>query len=220
VTAYFPFHRYSEDDVMPRMRPAFERYRTATADLDAVCERSRVPLETHRELDERPTGYMIVRLPLDGDGASFGTDGAQVSRRLMGEVTDARFGDLSLHMQPNSWFHMLSDHAVVFRVLPIAPDRSLVRTTWLVHADAVEGVDYDVDSLTAVWRATNDQDRALVEKTQRGVADPSYEPGPYGLIEDDVEAFVSWYVRRVGDYLMPHHEHLEQLGRLSPAVSQ
>jgi Rieske 2Fe-2S family protein len=220
VTAYFPFHRYSEEDVTPRLRPAFERYQAATADLNAVCERSRVPLETHRELDDRPTGYMIMRLPLDGHGASFGTDGAQVSRRLMGDVTDSRFGDLSLHLQPNSWFHMLSDHAVVFRVLPIAPNKSLVRTTWLVHADAVEGVDYDVDSLTAVWQATNDQDRELVETAQRGVSDPSYEPGPYGLVEDDVEAFVSWYVRRVGDYLMPHHGHLEQLRRLSPVASQ
>lgn len=220
VTAYFPFHRYSDEDVTPRMRPAFARYQAATADLASVCETSKVPVDTHRDLDDRPTGYMIMRLPLDGDGASFGPDGAQVSRKLMGDVTDPRFGDLSLHTQPNAWFHLLSDHAVVFRVLPIAPGRSLVRTTWLVHADAVEGVDYDVDSLTQVWRATNDQDRALVEKAQRGVTDPSYEPGPYGLVEDDVEAFITWYVRRVGQCLAPHPEHVEQLGRLTPAASQ
>jgi glycine betaine monooxygenase A len=220
ITAYFPFHRYSEEDVTPRMRPAFERYQAASAHLDNVCTMSKVPLETHRELDSRPTGYMIMRLPLDGDGASFGPDGAQVCRKLMGDVNDARFGDLSLHLQPNSWFHLLSDHAVVFSALPVAPGKTLVRTTWLVHADAVEGVDYDVDSLTQVWQATNNQDRELVEKAQRGVTDPSYEPGPYGLVEDDVEAFINWYVRRVSEYLTPHHEHVEQLGRLNPAASQ
>jgi glycine betaine catabolism A len=220
ITAYFPFHRYSEEDVTPRMRPAFERYQAATEHLDNVCTIGRVPRETKRDLENRPTGYMVMRLPLDGDGASFGPDGAQVCQRLMGEVKDPRFGDLTLHVQPNAWFHMLSDHAVVFSVLPVAPDRTLVRTTWLVHADAVEGVDYDVESLTQVWRATNDQDRALVETAQRGTTDPSYEPGPYGLVEDDVEAFVNWYIQRLREYLFPHHEHAEQLAHLAPVSAK
>ena len=73
-------------------------------------------------------------------------DGAQVCKKLMGSLTEPKFGDLSLHLQPNSWFHFLSDHAVVFRVLPLSADKSIVRTTWLVHPDAVEGVDYDVES--------------------------------------------------------------------------
>jgi Rieske 2Fe-2S family protein len=77
-----------------------------------------------------------------------------------------------------------------------------------VHADAVEGVDYDVESLTAVWRATNDQDRALVEKTQRGVLDPGYEPGPYALVEDDVDAFVTWYIGRLREHLTLENDHL------------
>jgi glycine betaine catabolism A len=219
VTAYFPFHRYTEDDVTPRMRPAYERYLGAKSDLNGVCERSRVPLETHHDLEDRPTGYMIMRLPLDGDGASFGTDGAQVSRKLLGDVVDPKFGDLSLHVQPNAWFHFLSDHAVVFRVIPVSPGRSLVRTTWLVHADAVEGVDYEIDTLTQVWQATNDQDRVLVEKAQRGVQDPSYEPGPYGLIEDDVESFMKWYVGRLRAHLAID-EHSGQSARLSAVASQ
>ena len=122
-------------------------------------------------------------------------------KKLLGSLTEPKFGDLSLHMQPNSWFHFLSDHAVVFRVLPLSADKSIVRTTWLVHPDAVEGVDYDVDSLTAVWRATNNEDRELVIGTQNGVTNPGYRPGPYSLVEDDVEAFVNWYVKRVEDYL-------------------
>ena len=97
----------------------------------------------------------------------------------LGSIADDRFGDMHLHTQPNAWFHLLSDHAVVFTVLPLAPDRTLVRTTWLVHADAVEGVDYDVPTLTHVWRATNAQDSAFVARAQRGVEDPGYEPGPY-----------------------------------------
>ncbi len=218
TSAYFPFHRYSEDDVTPRMRPAYERFLASTAHLENVCATMGYPHDTHHELDTRATGYMIMRLALDGEGASFSPDGAQLCKKLMGDITEPRCGDLSLHMQPNSWFHMLSDHAVVFNVVPLAPGRTLVRTTWLVHADAVEGVDYDIDSLSATWRATNAQDQELVQRAQRGIADASYEPGPYGLVEDDVESFISWYVDRIRAYLTPHTEYFDQLSHLT-AVS-
>jgi glycine betaine catabolism A len=201
VTAYFPLFGYSEDDITPRLRPVFERYQAAATNLERVCAIRQFPRDERRELDTRPTGFQLSHLPLDGDGISFGQDGAQVSKKLMGSLTEAKFGDLSLHLQPNSWFHFLSDHAVVFRVLPVSPDESMVRTTWLVHPDAVEGVDYEVDSLTAVWRATNLQDRDLVNGTQNGVTNPGYLPGPYSLVEDDVEAFVNWYVKRVQSYV-------------------
>jgi glycine betaine catabolism A len=201
VSAYFPLFGYSEDDITPRLRPTFERYVAAAADLERVCSLRGFPRNERRELDSRPTGFQLTHMPLDGSGISFAADGAQVCKKLMGSITEPRFGDLSWHLQPNSWFHFLSDHAVVFRVLPLSADKSLVRTTWLVHPDAKEGVDYDVDSLTAVWRATNNEDRELVIGTQNGVTNPGYVPGPYSLVEDDVEAFVNWYVKRVDAYL-------------------
>ena len=119
----------------------------------------------------------------------------------MGSLTEPKFGDLSVHFQPNSWFHFLSDHAVVFRVLPESAGQEHRAHHLAGTPDAVEGVDYDVDSLTAVWRATNNEDRVLVIGTQNGVTNPGYIPGPYSLVEDDVEAFVNWYVKRVEDYL-------------------
>jgi glycine betaine catabolism A len=201
VTAYFPLFGYSPEDVTPRMRPIFERYQAAAADLRSACARMRIPTLTRRELDTRITGYQVQRLPLDGAGSSFGTDGKPVCSKLMGSISEPRFGDLSFHTQPNSWFHVLSDHAIVFRVLPVSAGKSILRTTWLVHPDAVEGVDYDVDTLTAVWRATSDQDAVLVAATQLGVSDPSYIPGPYSEVEGDVEAFVRWYIGRVREHI-------------------
>jgi Rieske 2Fe-2S family protein len=201
VTAYFPLFSYSEDDITPRLRPLFTRYQAAAANLESACTANRFPRGDRRELDTRATGFQISHLPLDGAGASFGPGGEQVSRKLMGSIGSAAFGDLSIHTQPNSWCHFLSDHAVVFRVLPLGPDTTVVRTTWLVHRDAVEGVDYDLDTLTAVWRATNHQDRTLVARAQKGVANPAYEPGPYSLVEGDVEAFVNWYIGRVQQHL-------------------
>ena len=200
VSAYFPLFGYSEDDITPRLRPTFERYVAAAADLERVCSLRGFPRNERRELDNRPTGFQLTHLPLDGSGISFAPDGAQVCKRLMGSLTEPKFGDLSWHMQPNAWFHFLSDHAVVFRVLPLSADKSIVRTTWLVHPDAKEGVDYEVDSLTAVWRATNNEDRELVIGTQNGVTNPGYVPGPYSMVEDDVEGFVNWYVKRLDAY--------------------
>ena len=201
ITAYFPLFGYSEDDITPRLRPVFERYQTAAANLESACAASRFPRDERRELDTRATGFQVSHLPLDGAGASFGPGGEQVCTKLMGSIPTAQFGDLSMHLQPNSWFHLLGDHAVVFRALPLGPDKSVVRTTWLVHADAVEGVDYDLELLTGVWKATNVQDRALVARAQNGVTNPGYEPGPYSLVEDDVEAFVNWYIGRLQEHL-------------------
>lgn len=201
LSAYFPLHGYTSDDVPPRLRKTWQRFEKASADLDAARARQGFPREYVRELDTRPTGFMIGHLPLDGAGESYSAGGKAVSRPRMGSIADDRFGDLHLHMQPNAWFHMLSDHAVLFSVLPLGPDRTFLRTTWLVHPDAVEGVDYDVSTLTNVWAATNAQDSAFVARTHLGVEDPGYQPGPYSEVEGDVEAFVNWYVSRVRAHL-------------------
>lgn len=59
---------------------------------------------------------------------------------------------------------------------------------------AVEGVDYDLDRLTKLWLATNDQDRRLVEGTFAGVSSPAYEPGPFSEnAENGVCQFDDWY---------------------------
>ena len=107
---------------------------------------------------------------------------------------------------PNTWNHFLGDHAIVFRVLPISATETEVTTTWLVHKDAVEGVDYDLQNLTTVWMATNDEDRQVVEENQKGILSPAYEPGPYSTLQEEgVIQFVDWYVGLMTDRLSPLH---------------
>ncbi|MFZ2238510.1 MAG: SRPBCC family protein [Gordonia amarae] len=195
--AYFPFHRFDESKIPARQRPVFEQYQAATSALSAARDAIGFPSAHIRELDTRVTGFMVDHMPLKGLGASYGAEGAPVSTRLLGQIRDRAFGDFHMHWQPNAWFHLLSDCAVVFSVLPVSPARTMVRTTWLVHRDAQEGIDYRLDELTHVWEHTNAEDCDLVERTQNGVGDPGYVPGPYSLVEDDVEAFVSWYVGRL-----------------------
>ncbi|MFT7111197.1 MAG: Rieske 2Fe-2S family protein, partial [Psychrobacter glaciei] len=98
-----------------------------------------------------------------------------------------------LHL-PNSWNHMQSDHCVVFRVLPISAQETLVTTKWIVHKDAVEGKDYDLEKLCRVWHSTNNEDKGFTEENQRGINSMGYQPGPYApAYEFAVINFVNWY---------------------------
>ena len=194
---FFPTYGYPEDQIPARLRTAHARYKLAEAELERACQALGLPYAAIEELEEPVSAFRVQREALDGGGESYTVDGKAASRRLLGDFDVARLGRLSLHTQPNAWFHFLADHAVTFAVLPLSADRTLVRTTWLVHEDAVEGVDYDLDTLTHVWRLTNDQDSVFCERAQAGVQSPAYQPGPYAAGESQVDSFCSWYIRRL-----------------------
>jgi Rieske 2Fe-2S family protein len=141
--------------------------------------------------------YRITRLPLIGDAVSYTMDGkAAVAKPLSPDVREPSIGAMVLFHYPSTWNHILGDHAVTFRVLPLGPTETQVTTKWLVHKDAVEGVDYDLQSLSRVWTATNNQDLSIVEGNQIGISSPVYEPGPYSAEhEGGVMQFVQWYCR-------------------------
>jgi Rieske 2Fe-2S family protein len=139
--------------------------------------------------------YRTARMPLIDGTVSFTMNGeAAVRRPLSDRVTDPNTGTLLLFHYPSTWNHVLADHAMSFRVLPISPSETLLTTKWLVHKEAVEGVDYDLKTMTEVWLATNDADRRICQENQIGVASPAYDPAPYSTIhEGGVTQFVNWY---------------------------
>ena len=201
LCSYFPTYGLTEELVPPHLEDAWERSLEAEAVLQQRCQRYGLPYEVFEELDTRVAGIRVSREALDGAGESFSADGRRLSQKLLGDLPDFRLGRCSMHLQPNSWFHFLSDHAITFSVFPLGVDRTLVRTTWLVADDAVEGVDYDLKQLTHTWEQTNIQDQELVELAQRGVSSPVYEQGPYMRSEYQVEAFVNWYIQRMREYM-------------------
>jgi len=144
-----------------------------------------------------------ARMPLLRNAVSYTMSGRPaVSRPLSDSVREPNIGALLLFHYPTTWNHVLGDHALSFRVLPLGPMETQVTTKWLVHKDAVEGVDYDLKTLTEVWQATNDQDRRIVEENQIGILSPAYEPGPYAPEhEGGVEQFVDWYSRHLRAHL-------------------
>jgi phenylpropionate dioxygenase-like ring-hydroxylating dioxygenase large terminal subunit len=139
--------------------------------------------------------FRVMRMPLVSGTRSMTLDGQPAVSQRFGDLPDDDLGDVLLYHYPSTWNHFMADHALTFRMLPLTATTTELRTTWLVPGDAVEGVDYDFERLTEVWVATNAQDTALVERTQRGVSSPAYRPGPYAPVEEEgVIQFVDWYV--------------------------
>ncbi|MEX3776836.1 aromatic ring-hydroxylating dioxygenase subunit alpha [Pseudomonas sp. MYb118] len=165
------------------------------------CEAGGLPSRLVMDADGQ---YRMTRIPLSAGASSYTMDGKPAVARRLDRSQVPNIGALLYFNYPSTWNHFLGDHALSFRVLPLGPGETVVTTKWLVPKDAQEGVDYDIERLTKVWVATNDQDRRLVEGTQVGVTSPAYEPGPYSsLVENGVCQFVDWYstlmLRRLGE---------------------
>ncbi|MCF3932344.1 aromatic ring-hydroxylating dioxygenase subunit alpha [Acuticoccus sp. M5D2P5] len=142
------------------------------------------------------TNFRTQRLIIAGSGESQTPDSLAACALPLGT---AKKGTGDTHLWGiNSWSHMMADHAVVMTLMPLSADRTLVRTKWLVHKDAVEGVDYDLENLTSVWLATNKQDADLVRIAQEGVQSAGFRPGPYSrFTEKQLDDFATWYVERM-----------------------
>ncbi|MBJ7537510.1 aromatic ring-hydroxylating oxygenase subunit alpha [Marinomonas transparens] len=136
----------------------------------------------------------IVRMPLKKGTKVMTIDGDKASNKNLGRIKNAELGSMRILHLPNSWNHMQSDHFIVFRVLPVSAQETIVTTKWFVHKDAVEGVDYDPENLRKVWDATNEQDKVLGERNQLGINSIGYRPGPYSeTFEFGVINFLNWY---------------------------
>ncbi|MEL4070217.1 aromatic ring-hydroxylating dioxygenase subunit alpha [Ochrobactrum sp. GPK 3] len=161
------------------------------------CASAGLPAEFKMSEDGR---YRITRIPLLRDAVSYTMSGkAAVKKPLSEQVAgDTNIGAMLLFNYPVTWNHLMADHAISFRVMPISAEETLVTTKWLVHKDAVEGVDYDLDELTHVWIQTNDQDRQIVEENAVGIRSPAYQPGPYSVEhEGGVMQFLEWYTNTI-----------------------
>jgi Rieske 2Fe-2S family protein len=96
---------------------------------------------------------------------------------------------------PICWAHARADHAVLTRLLPLGPEHTSIRVTWLVDGDVVEVRDYELDRLVPFWQLTSEQDWSPCEGNHAGVRNPAFTAGRYSLRrERNVAEFVRWYL--------------------------
>ena len=155
------------------------------------------PLEGH--------WWQTARFALNAGCVSISGDGQHLVKKLMCDVEGGDIGSMRWALDPHCFAHATADHVVVFSAMPVGPHETHVFTKWYVHQDAVEGVDYDVDSLIDLWTRTNLQDKNLAENNQVGVNSPGYTPGPYSPDAEMLALrFTDWYCDRARAYIDAH----------------
>jgi len=190
--------------------PEFSRYHATEKPDDEVAglrvqaaDRARaqgieIPTVDHWP-DSGPEGQEIVHCTYDAIYPGFVTgseDGRPVAP-LMGKFRDYDGGFTYVDLGPTSFFLAYPDHGVVYLFVPRTSQRTDMELTWLVKGDAREGVDYDRERLTWLWRVTSDADKLIIEKNQEGVNSRYYRPGPYGPMESQPRRFSEWYLRQI-----------------------
>ncbi len=151
--------------------------------------------ETGHFVDEADTPHLgeASRVPIR-EGFLSETQDGQPAAPLMGDFKAYDGGQTSCAFNPFSDLLMSNDFAVMFRFTPIGPLETDVELTWLVHEDAEEGEDYQLDRLTWLWDVTTKEDAQIIENNQAGVLSSRYRPGPYSGQETATDRFVRWYL--------------------------
>lgn len=127
--------------------------------------------------------------------------------KLLGRYAAEDNGQVDWGIMPSFFCYTSCTSTVIYRITPLSPTRCELAQTWLVHKDAIEGVDYDVHNLTWVDRATQNQDEAIVRDTQAGVTSRFYEPGPYAILEEPIMKVYENYI-----HTMRRGRELEAVG--------
>ena len=162
--------------------------------------------------------WQAMRFPLNDGAITLSMDGKLACGKLMCDVANGDIGSMRWSLEPHCFAHATSDSVFMFSAMPTGPEETVVTSKWLVHKDAVEGVDYRVDDLTELWTKTNLQDLDLCETNQRGVNSLGYVPGPYSEeAEALVMRFVDWYCAEATRYIDRSHARWTAACARSPA---
>jgi len=146
--------------------------------------------------------YEIGRFALADGVLSYTADGKPVVAKKLGRVGHGDVGTMWWGINPHCFNHVTGDFHFWFQAMPAGPEETLITGRWIVHEDAVEGVDYDRDRLTEVWNATDIEDQLLAENNQRGVNSAGYVPGPYSQVTEAlVLRLVDWYCATAKKFL-------------------
>ncbi len=117
---------------------------------------------------------------------------------IMGRFSDYDRGFTVFYVGPLNHFLAYGDYGAIFRYTPRSVAETELHVTWLVRGDARQGIDYDLDRVTWLWRVTAQADKRIVEENQIGVNSRFYEPGPYAQpIESGTQRFTEWYLKEL-----------------------
>ncbi len=149
--------------------------------------------------------WQLARFALSAGSVSITIDGQHAVKKLMCDLNGGSVGSMRMAIDPHCFVHATADHTFMFSAMPISATETHVTGKWIVHKDAVEGVDYAVDQLADLWTRTNLQDKGLAENNQLGVNSPGFTPGPYSPDAEMLALrFTDWYCNTGKAWLQTH----------------
>jgi Rieske 2Fe-2S family protein len=132
-------------------------------------------------------------------------NGEYVSKTLLGEFArgaepEQGFAAAFLATPAVWWLCFYPDFGVTQHLEPVSVDKTRWITHWWVNEEAVEGRDYDVETMTALLRTVNEQDRAICDGTQRGMRSRRFRQGPISAFaEAPLRGTLSTYLQMMGE---------------------
>ena len=211
VECYHCAPSHPEFSVVHAQSDADELARTAEIANSAAEQGLTFPALDHW-VDQALPGHEMVsskRHPMKAGVCSATQDGSPVAP-LMGQFKRYDQGMGATYAGPFNHLLAYTDYGALFCYVPISARETVLTITWLVHRDAEEGKDYDLDKLTWMWTVTAEADRRIVTQNQLGVESRFYESGPYAMpIEKFTARLGRWYRQQLGAALgAPPHPAL------------
>ncbi len=120
---------------------------------------------------------------------------ATAAKKLLGHYAADDKGQVDWGILPSFFLYTSCTSTVIFRITPINELLTEMSQTWLVHEDAVEGVDYNTQDITWIDEVTMEQDEEIVRNNQAGVNSRYYEPGPLAKLEANMVQLHDDYLR-------------------------
>ncbi|HEY7432247.1 MAG TPA: aromatic ring-hydroxylating dioxygenase subunit alpha [Streptosporangiaceae bacterium] len=146
-------------------------------------------------------GYDAGGYPIAAGRPSFSLTGQTVLPPLPGllPADDRLFYGMVL--RPNCFISLVSDHVIVHRFEPVAPDRTLAVCEWLFPAQTLEDGRYDVADAVALFSKVNEQDFAAAQWCQPNMSSRAYARGGV-LVPSEapvISRYYQWYTGLMGE---------------------
>jgi Rieske 2Fe-2S family protein len=145
----------------------------------------------------QPT-YLGARMELRPGFATLSTSATPVREPFATLTPDERRNVYYYALLPNLLLNLHPDYVVTFRLHPRAVDATEIVCEWLFHRDEVGKPGFDPSDAVDFWDVTNQQDWALSDAAQAGIASLGYQPGPYSNREELLVALDRWVLAKVG----------------------
>ena len=180
--------------------PASEKFDYILTEWNKKVEKMGHLTGEYSETEFNDYSRSAERKPLK-EGMFTETKNGKPISKLMGQFTDYDCGYTSVGTSPFNSLLMCNDFATLFTFIPVSPLYTQVELMWLVHKDAEEGKDYNLDEMKWMWDVTTIADKRIIEDNQKGVLSKKYVPGPLSQMEKGLEKFKTWYLKHLENSL-------------------